>query len=58
MPTYRYDCDNCTAWDDRNVPVDERDDPVKCTRCGTRMKRAIIAPPVHFKGTGFYKTGG
>jgi putative FmdB family regulatory protein len=56
MPTYTYLCKSCSSRIDLQRYVDERDEPVEC-ECGFRMTRTITAAPVHFKGTGFYKTG-
>lgn len=56
MPVYTYVCKSCDATTELRRYVDERDDPVLCV-CEYRMTRTINANPVHFKGTGFYKTG-
>jgi predicted nucleic acid-binding Zn ribbon protein len=29
-----------------------------CPVCGDKLKRIYDATPIHFKGGGFYKTGG
>lgn len=34
--------------------MNERDETVLCCDCGEKMVRKIEAPPVHFKGSGFY----
>ena len=58
MPTYEYICRHCKLTVDANRPSEDRDTPFGCIGCGDFMMRAMTAPPVHFKGTGFYKTGG
>jgi len=44
MPVYTYQCTNpdCEAKDEvvpRARPVDERNDPIDCEKCGEPMKR-------------------
>lgn len=57
VPTYEFTCPVC------NVVVEQEfsvyvDHIVNCGKCGVRMDKKFAANPVHFKGTGFYKTGG
>lgn len=55
MPIYEYDCDSCGQRTEAIQRVGER--PLKiCPRCGGRLKKAISAPAVHFKGSGWYVT--
>ena len=38
--------------------IDDRDKSVPCPECNSDMSRIYNATPVHFKGSGFYSTGG
>lgn len=53
MPYYDFECKTC-------VKIVETTDPSQpvCTGCGSVMVRIYSAPPIHFKGSGFYSTGG
>lgn len=53
LPTYDFQCKSCGNL----VEVQTRE-PIPCTFCGETMVRLYTAVPIHFKGTGFYKTGG
>jgi len=55
VPTYEYRCPECKnqyetreGFDAPNVQA--------CPRCGGKAKRLLFAPPVVFKGSGFYVT--
>ena len=54
MPIYSYEC-KCgeTKLVTRSMH-DKEENPV-CD-CGEVMKRVFYAPPITFKGSGFYKT--
>jgi putative FmdB family regulatory protein len=54
MPYYSYICPNCQIVSSLLRKMDERDEPVLCVACGEEMVRKFEAPPVHFKGSGFY----
>jgi len=59
MPMYGFICDTCNETTDKNLAIDQRDVLYRCPACVTgQLIRIITAAPVHFKGTGFYKTGG
>ncbi len=53
MPYYDFECKVCTK-------ITETTDPAIpfCTSCGNLMTRIWSATPAHFKGSGFYSTGG
>jgi putative FmdB family regulatory protein len=55
VPTYEYRCADCA---NRYETREGFDAPSKqpCPRCGGRAKRVIYAPPIVFKGSGFYVT--
>jgi putative FmdB family regulatory protein len=55
VPIYEYDCGKCG----RRTEAIQRmgDAPRKiCPHCGGRLKKAISAPAIQFKGTGWYVT--
>ena len=54
MPTYDYECPGENLRRELQLPV-EHEQP-KCEICGTLMTRIYTANPIHFKGSGFYKT--
>lgn len=55
MPTYGYKCQSCShEYEKResfSAPAKQ-----KCPKCGKQAQRQLFAPPVVFKGSGFYKT--
>jgi len=53
MPYYDFECKTCT----KIIETTDSAAPF-CTSCGTLMIRIWSSTPVHFKGTGFYLTGG
>ena len=55
MPTYEYLCESCGARYDKREGFDA---PArqKCQVCGKRAQRVLQAPPIVFKGSGFYAT--
>ena len=55
MPIYEYVCDSCAKKTEVIQRVGER--PLKvCPHCGGKLKKAISAPAIQFKGSGFYIT--
>jgi putative FmdB family regulatory protein len=52
VPIYDYVCSNCGHTIEVTHPV-QGDGPSACPNCGGPMKKAISAPAVHFKGTGW-----
>jgi len=58
-PTYEYRCNDCDGLTEASRDVDDRDNPTICSNCGSYATiRSFSATPVHFKGSGFYSTGG
>lgn len=55
MPTYVYACESCGQRYEKREGFDA---PArqKCQHCGKTANRVLFAPPVVFKGSGFYKT--
>ena len=53
VPTYDFQCKACGSITETTSNL-----PIPCGLCGETMIRIWTANPVHFKGTGFYKTGG
>jgi putative FmdB family regulatory protein len=55
MPTYEYECTKCSnRYEKRegfDAPATQR-----CPKCRGKAQRVIQAPPIVFKGSGFYKT--
>ena len=54
MPTYDYRCDEGHRYDKREPFGSPSEQP--CDECGRTARRVIHAPPVVFKGSGWYKT--
>lgn len=55
MPKYDYKCNECGGQQEVERSFGDNTEPV-C--CGKSMTRVWTANPVHFKGSGFYVTGG
>ena len=55
MPTYEYRCADCANHYETREGFDAPSTQA-CPRCGGRAKRVLFAPPVVFKGSGFYVT--
>jgi len=55
LPTYAYRCESCgNQYEKResfSAPARQ-----KCPDCGKQAQRVLFAPPIVFKGSGFYKT--
>jgi putative FmdB family regulatory protein len=54
LPTYEYRCSAGHQYEKRegfDAPAKQ-----KCEKCGKPASRVIFAPPIVFKGNGFYKT--
>src|SRR5215475_7000539 len=55
MPIYVYECQACRQRFERRQSF--RDDPIKvCPQCGGATRRVLQAPPIIFKGSGWYAT--
>lgn len=55
MPTYDYRCTSCSHQYEMREGFDA---PSRqpCPRCGGEAKRVLYAPPIVFKGSGWYIT--
>jgi putative FmdB family regulatory protein len=53
LPLYDFQCKACGALTEHTENI-----PPACYLCGEIMIRLWTSTPVHFKGTGFYVTGG
>ena len=55
MPIYEYRCPDCAHEYEKREGFDA---PAaqKCPQCGATAQRVIHAPPIVFKGSGFYIT--
>lgn len=54
MPTYEYECPQGHRYEKRegfDAPAKQ-----KCEVCGKTARRVLFAPPIVFKGSGFYVT--
>ena len=54
MPTYEYECPSGHRYEKRegfDAPATQR-----CARCRRTARRVLHAPPIVFKGSGFYVT--
>jgi putative FmdB family regulatory protein len=55
VPTYEYRCAECQNQYETHEGFDAPSVQA-CPRCGGRAKRVLFAPPIVFKGSGFYIT--
>lgn len=58
MPNYEFQCRKCSDIKQCYRNVDDRNKLPECKECGILMDRIWQATPAHFKGSGFYSTGG
>jgi len=55
-PTYQFRCPICSTTIDQTRAIEEDLPAPMCGDCCSSMERVWSATPVHFKGSGFYKT--
>ena len=55
MPLYEYECQKCGRRTEKIEPV-SGPHLKKCPHCGGKVERAITAPAIQFKGSGWYVT--
>ena len=54
VPTYDYRCADGHVTE---IFAKMTDPPLKeCPECGKKVERVLFAPPIHFKGSGYYST--
>jgi putative FmdB family regulatory protein len=55
VPLYEYECQKCGR---RTEKIESVTGPhlKKCPHCGGKVERAITAPAIQFKGSGWYVT--
>ena len=58
MPAYDFKCNYCNVVQEILVPVEASQTTPPCELCGEKTSRVWTPPAIHFKGPGFYKTGG
>lgn len=56
MPVYEFFCPTCGQTFEKNLPISADLTRVRCPAGHTRVRRVYSAPPVMFKGSGFYVT--
>ncbi|MBN2499568.1 MAG: zinc ribbon domain-containing protein [Anaerolineales bacterium] len=57
MPTYTYQCDDCGTVFNKHLSFNDDPNHVTCPQNGSKhVHRVYSAPPVVFKGSGFYVT--
>lgn len=57
MPTYTYQCDDCGTVFNKHLSFNDDHNHVTCPKNGSEhVHRIYSAPPVVFKGSGFYVT--
>jgi len=55
VPLYEYECVKCGRRTEKIEPV-VGPHLKKCPHCGGKVERAITAPAIQFKGSGWYVT--
>ncbi len=55
MPTYEYRCSSCHHHYELRQGFDAPSEN-ECPTCGGTARRVLHAPPIVFKGSGFYVT--
>jgi len=56
MPRYEFSCPICGQTFEKNLPFHESLGDVRCPSGHKDVRRVYSAPPVMFKGSGFYVT--
>ena len=56
MPLYQYQCTKGHSYEKQQPFGSPVEHPCEASRCKAMAKRVLIAPQVHFKGSGWYKT--
>jgi putative FmdB family regulatory protein len=56
VPLYQYQCTKGHSYEKQQPFGSPVEHPCEQPRCKATAKRVLIAPQVHFKGSGWYKT--
>jgi putative FmdB family regulatory protein len=56
MPMYEFSCSTCGQTFEKNLSFQADQAGVRCPSGHSRVRRIYSAPPVVFKGSGFYIT--
>ncbi len=56
VPLYQYQCTKGHSYEKQQPFGSPVEHPCEHARCKATAKRVLIAPQVHFKGSGWYKT--
>lgn len=43
MPFYTFKCDKCKLIEDRQLKIEDRNNPQKCDTCKEKMQRVVSA---------------
>jgi len=55
MPMYVYICNKCGVQFERRHPHTDTSEKI-CFECGGILRKKILPPTIHFKGSGFYSS--
>lgn len=55
-PVYEFKCPSCAVKIEQKRAIEDTAPAPICGDCLLAMERVFSATPVHFKGSGFYKT--
>lgn len=59
MPIYEFICNLCNEQTELMISFEESKKVINCPRCaGGQLIKLLSKPAIHFKGPGFYSTGG
>ena len=58
MPTYEYECKECSIRQEINRGIKEEEVIPPCSSCGYKMTKVYSTFGIQLKGGGFYSTGG
>jgi putative FmdB family regulatory protein len=56
MPLYEFECSTCGREFEKALPVSADRSDIRCPAGHRKVHRVYSAPPVMFKGSGFYIT--
>ena len=54
---YLYYCERCGAETEREFPMEDQPRFIECEGCGGEAGKVILAPAIHYKGTGWTGAG-